>query len=323
MRNVCVVFVFLFLLCHLQMSMHVFAYGSNLREPRASIVSARSGSTQMRSWRHHTDAWRLNVDKPFGTNMQQGPVRNDDQYRKVLPWEKSERNSSQDSDPWLQWRVRHPSRGEGVSTRSAFHTHGDVTSNDAHRAGRSHAHTAERRRQPVAMPTDEARRAALRAAGAVAAVATSSSASSAPPHVAILEELHQVTRAILHAANLSIMAQGDADDLFNLLRPLHEKVIQQLHHGEQDDIHGEHVALLSNVLRQQWCRSDPAKSSEAMQWLEQAMHTVDKKLVRRFEIMQDNAELEVQIHAMQSLQRAFDIVADHMRSGQVDATSLS
>ena len=114
------------------------------------------------------------------------------------------------------------------------------------------------------------------------------------------------------------MAQGDVDDLFNLLRAMHKKLIQQLHNGEHDDIHREHVALLSNLMRQQWCKSDPAKSAEAMQWLKQAMHTVDKKLVRRFEIMQDKAKLEVQIHAMQSLQRAFD-----RRSGQADATSLS
>jgi hypothetical protein len=395
MCNVCVVFVCLFLLCNLQMSMHVFAYGSNLREPKASIFCVRIDSTQMRSWRQHTDAWRLNVDKRFETNVQQG---------------------SQDSDPWLQWRVKHPSRTEGVSTRSA---------------GRSHAHTAELRsvrpplfnhlgnlhevecaihaavlhelhksRQPVARPTDEARCAALRAAGAAAAVATSNTArfddlfargaeveaadsseatatktttmstttsatttmmmtteltttaTSSPRQpvampadearstalkaagavtavatvmlrASIVEELHQVTRAMLHAANLSIMAQGDADDLFNLLRQLHEEVIQQLHNGEHDDIHREHVALLSNVLRQQWCRSDPDKSAEAMQWLKQAMHTVDKKSVGRSEIMQDNAELVIQIDAMQMLQRAVDIVYNHRRSGQVDANSLS
>ena len=319
------------------------------RAPRASIFRVCNGSTQMRSWRQHTDAWTLNVNKRCGTNLQQGPVTNDDQYRKVLHQE------DKDNDPWLQFRVRHPARGKCVSTsranyagqRAGRHDDDDkslgafvsgwdppvaMPTDEARRAAlreagavaavaTSSSASSAPPQEAIVMPTDEARRAALRDAGAVSAVATSSSASSTPPQVTIQEELHQVKRAILHAAtsgcistagHLSIMAQGDADDFFNLLRSLHKKVIQQLHHGEQDDMHGEHVSLLCNVLRQQWCMSDPDKSSEAMQWLEQAMHMVDKKLVRKFEIKQTKSELEVQIHAMQSLQRALDIVADHM-----------
>ena len=143
------------------------------RAPRASIFRVCNGSTQMRSWRQHTDAWTLNVNKRCGTNLQQGPVTNDDQYRKVLHQE------DKDNDPWLQFRVRHPARGKCVSTSRANYA--------GQRAGR---HDDDDKSlgpfvsgwdPPVAMPTDEARRAALRDAGAVSAVATSSSASSAPP----------------------------------------------------------------------------------------------------------------------------------------------